>query len=86
MTPSLEGWPTKTKEAPFSCEVRLLPLDTNPVFQCLGDFNDYGDIIFDLAYDKYFHENLETLVKCFVSFTCCNKRYLKRKALSGTRF
>ena len=86
MTPSLEGWPTKTKEAPFPYEVRLLPLDTNPVFQCLGDFNDYADIIFDLAYDKYFHENLETLVKCFVSFTCCNKRYLKRKALSGTRF
>ena len=29
---SLEGWPTKTKEAPSPREVRLTPLDTNPVF------------------------------------------------------
>ena len=36
MTPSLEGWPTKAKEAPSPNEVRLTPLDTNPVFQCLG--------------------------------------------------
>ena len=32
VTPSLEGWPTKAKEAPSSHEVRLTPLDTNPVF------------------------------------------------------
>ena len=37
MIPSLEGWPTKVKEAPSSHEVRLTALDTNPVFQCLGD-------------------------------------------------
>ena len=30
VTPSLEGWPTKVKEAPFPHEVRLTPLDTNP--------------------------------------------------------
>ena len=36
MTPSLEGWPTKTKEAPSPHEVRLALLDTNPVFQSLG--------------------------------------------------
>ena len=36
MTPSLEGWPTKAKEAPSPHEVRLAPLDTNPVFQSLG--------------------------------------------------
>ena len=30
--PSLEGWPTKTKEAPFPHEVRLSPVDINPVF------------------------------------------------------
>ena len=36
MTPSLEGWPTKAKEAPSPDEVRLAPLDTNPVFQSLG--------------------------------------------------
>ena len=36
MIPSLEGWPTKAKEAPSPHEVRLAPLDTNPVFQSLG--------------------------------------------------
>ena len=30
MTPSLEGWATKAKEAPSPHEVRLAPLDTNP--------------------------------------------------------
>ena len=35
MTPSPEGWPTKAKEAPSPHEVRLAPLDTNPVFQSL---------------------------------------------------
>ena len=37
MTPSLEGWPIKAKEAPSPDEVRLAPLNTNPVFQSLGD-------------------------------------------------
>ena len=37
VTPSLEGWPTKAKEAPSLQDVRLTPLDTNPVFSCLGD-------------------------------------------------
>ena len=32
VTPSLEWWPTKAKEAPSPHEVRLTPLDTNPVF------------------------------------------------------
>ena len=36
MTPSLEGQPTKTKVATSSHEERLVPLDTNPGFQCLG--------------------------------------------------
>ena len=35
MTQSLEGLLTKAKEAPSPHEVRLAPLDTNPVFQCL---------------------------------------------------
>ena len=38
MKPSLEGWPTKAKDAPYHHEVRLTPLDTNPLFQCLGGF------------------------------------------------
>ena len=33
--PSLEGWPTKAKEATSPHEVRLTPLDTNRLFQCL---------------------------------------------------
>ena len=40
MTPSLEGWTTKAKEAPSSHEARLAPLDTNPVFQSLGVNDD----------------------------------------------
>ena len=32
VTPPLEGWPTKAKEAPSPHKVRLTPLDTNPVF------------------------------------------------------
>ena len=35
MIPSLEGWPTKVKEAPSPHKVRLTLLDTNPVFLCL---------------------------------------------------
>ena len=42
MIPSLEGLPTKAKEAPSPHEVRLAPLDTNPVFQCLGDNIQYS--------------------------------------------
>ena len=37
MTPSVEVSPTKAKDAPSPHEVRLAPLDTNPVFQCLGE-------------------------------------------------
>ena len=36
MIPSLEELPTKAKEAPSPHEVRLAPLDTNPVFHSLG--------------------------------------------------
>ena len=39
MTPSLEGWSTKAKEAPSLHEVRLAALDMKPVFQCLRYFN-----------------------------------------------
>ena len=34
---SLEGWPTKAKEAPSAHEEGLAPLDTNPIFQCFWD-------------------------------------------------
>ena len=36
VTPSLEGLPTKAKEAPSPHEVTLAPLDTNPVRQILS--------------------------------------------------
>ena len=39
MAPSLEGWPTKAKEALSLHEVRLVLLDTKPVFYCLDIFN-----------------------------------------------
>ena len=49
MTPSLEGWATKAKETPSLYEVRLSPLDTNPVFnvsglkcQLVGNFDAQG--------------------------------------------
>ena len=41
MTPSLEGWPTKAKEASSPHEVRLAPLDANPEFLCLGELATY---------------------------------------------
>ena len=34
---SLKRWPTKAKEAPSPHEVRPTQLDTNPIFQYLGD-------------------------------------------------
>ena len=38
MKPSLEGWPTKAKEATSPHEVRLTPTDTKPVFQYLPTY------------------------------------------------
>ena len=37
MKQSLKGWLTKAKEAPSPHEVRLTPLETNPVFQFFGN-------------------------------------------------
>ena len=37
MTPTLQGSTTKAKEAPSPHEVRMAVLETNPVFQCLGE-------------------------------------------------
>ena len=54
MTPSLEGWPTKAKEAPSPHEVRLAPLDTNPVFQSLSDKKGRGEVRTMKAYAYYF--------------------------------
>ena len=47
MTPSLEGWPTKAKEAPSPHEARLTPLDTNQVLQYLEEILMH---LVDIAY------------------------------------
>ena len=40
-------WPTKAKEATSPNEVKPAPLDTNPVFQGLGE--DVIDFVFDFV-------------------------------------
>ena len=60
--PSLERWPSKAKEAPSPHEVRLAPLDTNPVFQslrekCAKPFTDIfmmSNIIFSNKCGKHY--------------------------------
>ena len=42
MISSLEGWPTKAKEAPPPHEVSLNLLVTNPVFQYIGEEQKLG--------------------------------------------
>ena len=54
MTPSLEGLPTKAKEAPSPNEVRVALLDTNPVFKCLGDKSSIDNIILNEPSDPNF--------------------------------
>ena len=56
MTPSLEGWPTKAKEAPSPHEVRLAPLHTNPVFQSLGGDLIRGGYDFEETIIKFYYE------------------------------
>ena len=50
MRRSVEGSPTKAKEAPSPHEVRLTQLDTNPVYQCVGD-----DLAMTQLYGELFH-------------------------------
>ena len=59
VTPSLEGLPTKAKEAPSPHEVRLTPLDTNPVFQSLGGRGG-GGIIKQLSIIKQLCHKIKT--------------------------
>ena len=37
VTPSIEVWLTKAKEAPSPHKVRLTPLDSNPVFHSMSE-------------------------------------------------
>ena len=53
MIPSRESWRTKAKEAPSPHEVRMSPLDTNPVFQSLG-----GKLNFQLNFNLISKNNM----------------------------
>ena len=56
MIRSLEGWPTKAKEAPSPHEVRMSPLDTNPVFQSLR--GEGGNLNNDTIYRSQLLKNV----------------------------
>ena len=60
MTPSLEGLPTKAKEAPSPHEVGLAPLDTNPVFQSLGEIRHLRKIIIIINVQILIKNHIET--------------------------
>ena len=54
MTPSLEGWPTKAKEAPSPHEVRLAPQDTNPVFNVSRENSTVSKIFEKCVYKRVY--------------------------------
>ena len=49
MTPSLEEWPTKAKEAPSPHEVRLVPLDISTTKYYSTLYTNYNTIIISSA-------------------------------------
>ena len=65
MIASLEGWPTKAKEATSPHEVRMSPLDTNPVFQSLGT---RAQSIWEKYSEKLFGRNTHLMVSTFTGF------------------
>ena len=65
MIPSLEGGPTKAKEATSPHEVRMSPLDTNPVFQSLGT---RVQSIWEKYSEKLFGRKTHLMVSTFTSF------------------
>ena len=93
MTPSLEGWPTKAKEAPFPHQVGLALLDTNPVFQCLGRNSGFILVSFfiplvksltDVAY--LFGEIVVSLLKYQKCQLICFIFLMKRWKYCGIQF
>ena len=73
MTSSLEGFPTKAKEAPSPNEVRLALLDTNTVFQCLGEFFNlnliFGYKLVILNYFFFVHSEIKLMYLKLLIFT-----------------
>ena len=51
VTPLLEGWPIKAKEAPSPYEVRLTRLDTNPIACLIGGTLDTSGVM----HNSYFY-------------------------------
>ena len=64
MIPSLEGWPTKAKEAPSPHEVRLAPLDTNPVFHSLRG-KALGNLGLPLSTVTYIQYEISFFIKIY---------------------
>ena len=69
MIPSLEGWPTKAKEAPSPHEVRMSPLDTNPVFQSLG-----VETLSKTRHERYIPNSSISILVTFRFSTSSNQR------------
>ena len=87
--PLLEGWPTKAKEAPSPHEVRLAPLDTNPVFQSLVKCVLDSKLVYDKKIIFYYllSENLVNLgiiivlstviLQCWRAFLFCTDNFVE---------
>ena len=59
MTPLLEGWPTKAKEAPSPHDLTLAPSDTNAVFHYFSE-KQHGPhgALFIFHMHRYNHQDL----------------------------
>ena len=74
MKPSLEGWPTKAKEVPSPHEVRMSPLETNPVFQSLrGENKSCKKALFNFA---SFVNVTESIKNLNLSIFCSSHFYI----------
>ena len=90
MIPSLEGWPTKAKETPSHHEVRLTPLDTNPVFLYLGNILKFSKIKKNSKKDKSIKKgshgiefyNFTGRIKSLINFDTLQKPSVEYKEVS----
>ena len=87
VTPSLEGWPTKAKEAPSPHEVRMSLLDTNPVFQSLGgNLKTCKVKSLKKTLTELFLVNLQAFPQLFKSFEFGNGSRMSDKNLTILEF
>ena len=73
MTPSLEGWSTKTKETPSPHEVKLTLQDTNLVFHCIVTLGLLRKTTLRAAAIYLYH------VLCWISIPIKKRRIMKQK-------